>query len=82
MEFGISPSFGMPILRNRLNPVHDTPPKVDEKRTKETQQLIYLICEVEIIESNDNVLGDDAVYCEGDYKGWLHHKCVYVRTIL
>ena len=62
--------------KKKLNPVHDTPPKVDEKCTKEKQQLIFLICEVEIIESSDDVLGDDAVYCEGDCKGWLHHKCV------
>ena len=52
----------MPIVRKRLNPVHDTPPKIDEKHTKEKQQLICLICEVEFIESSDDVLGDDAVY--------------------
>ena len=66
----------MPVVRKRVNPVHDTPPKVDEKRTKEKHQPICLICDVEIIESSDDVLGDDTVYCKGICKGWLHHKCV------
>ena len=55
---------------------------VDKKRTKEKQQPICLICEVEIIESSVDVLGDDAVYCEGDCKGWLHRKCVCMSKLL
>ena len=72
----------MLIVRKRLNPVHNTPPKVDEKGTKEKQQPICLICEVEIIESSDDVLGDNIVYCEGDCNGWLHSKCVCMLKLL
>ena len=36
---------------------------------------------MEIIETSDDVLGDDAVYCEGDCKGWLHRKCVCMSKL-
>ena len=29
-----------------------------------------------IIESSDDTDGDDAFFCEGDCKAWLHRKCV------
>ena len=37
-----------------------------------SQTTVCLICDITIIKSSDDVLGDDAVYCEGDCKGWLH----------
>ena len=71
----------MLIVRIRLNPVHNTPLKVGEKCTKEKQQVICLIYDVAIIKSSYDVLGDDAVYYEGDCKGWLHCKCVCMSKL-
>lgn len=86
MEFSDSVSAfwsrRMPATGKRSNPVHDTPPKVTEKRTKEAQQVTCLICDVRIIESTNDVDGDDAVYCEGDCKAWLHRKCVSMSKLL
>ena len=71
----------MPRTRKRSNPVHNTPPKADEKRTKEIQEEICLICNLTIMESKDDVVGDDAVYCEGECKAWLHRKCVCMSKL-
>ena len=46
-------------------------PKADEKRTKEIQEEICLVCDLTIIESKDDVVGDDAVYCEGECKACM-----------
>ena len=73
-------SLRMPHTRKRSNPVHNTPPKADEKRTKEIQEEIYLICDLTIIESKDDV-DDDGVYCEGECKAWLHRKCVCMSKL-
>ena len=82
--FGLSlfvRSLRMLRTRKHLNPVHNTPPKADEKHTKEIQEEIYLICDLTIIESKDDVVGDDAVYCEGECKAWLHCKCVCMSKL-
>ena len=68
----------MPGTQKRLNPVDDSPPKASEKRKKENQPTTCLICDETIKEATDDVDGDDAVYCEGDCRAWLHRKCVYM----
>ena len=47
-----------------------------EKRTKENQQAICSICDQAILEGDDDADGEDAIFCEGDCKGWLHRKCI------
>ena len=66
----------------RSNPVHDTPPKGNEKRTKEKEDTLCSVCNTIIIEEADNVPGDDTVYCEGDCKSWMHRKCVSMSKII
>ena len=69
----------------RSNPVHDTPPKGNKKRTKEKEDTLCSVYNTIIIEETDDVPGDDAVYCEGDCKQWMHQKymsiskCIYVK---
>ena len=66
----------MPASGKRPTPDHVSPPKATEKRKKRNQSATCIICDVIIIESTDDVIGEDAVYCEGDCQAWMHRKCV------
>ena len=56
--------------------------KTKGKKVKEKDNVVCSICEKNIVESNDEVDGDDAVYCERDCKAWLHRKCVGMTKIV
>ena len=68
----------MPRTKKRPKPDHNTPPKATDKRTKENEEAICLICQPIIIEGegDDNADSDDTIFCEGGCKGWLHRKCI------
>ena len=66
----------------RSNQVHDIPPKGNEKRTKEKEETLCSICDSTITEGTDDVTGEDAVFCEGDCKSWMHRKCVSMSKIV
>lgn len=66
----------------RSNPVHDTPPKTSEKRTKENDPTICQVCCATITESSEGVIGEDAIYCEGDCKAWIHRKCLGMSKLV
>ena len=69
-------SLGMCRTGKCLNPEHNIPLIADEKRTKEKNAGGD-----SLIEKNDDTASDDAVYCEGECKAWLHRKyvCSYVK---
>lgn len=71
----------MPVGK-RSNPVHDTPPKTSEKRTKENDPTICQVCCATITESSEGVVGEDAVFCEGDCKAWIHRKCLGMSILV
>ena len=54
------------------NPVHNTPSKASQKRTKENEPTICLVCYLTITKSNN----EDAIYCEGDCKARIHRNCI------
>ena len=64
----------------RSNPVHNTPRKALQKRTKEKEPTICLVCNLTITESNNQAVGEDAIYCVGDCLGdceaWIHRKYI------
>ena len=72
----------MPTTQKRSNPVDDSPPRVSEKLKKKNQPVACLICDVTIKESTEDIDGDDAIYYDGDCKGWLHRKCVFMSKQL
>ena len=43
-------------------------------RRSSNRYALFVKCR--LLKGVDDVLGDDAVYCEGDCKGRLHPKCV------
>ena len=59
----------------RDRPTDNTPP-ARSKKNKDNQAQVCPICEKNIIEADDSVEGEDAVFCEGQCKFWLHRKCV------
>ena len=71
----------MPTVK-RSSPIHDSPPKNSEKRTKENEPEICPVCCLTITESNDKVAGEDAIYCEGECKAWIHRKCLGMSKTL
>ena len=62
--------------KKRQKPDHTTPTKDTDKRTKENPPSICPVCNAVIIEDGNDVIGDDAVYCEGTCDAWMHRKCV------
>ena len=58
----------------RKRPVDTTPPNQGVgKKTKES--IICPLCDEPIIEPGEDTEGQDAIYCEGQCKTWLHRKC-------
>ena len=51
----------------------DTSLQVAGKQSKKSN--ICPLCDEPIIESGEHTKGQDAVYCEGQCKTWLHRKC-------
>ena len=51
----------------------DTSLQVAGKQSKKSN--ICPLCNEPIIESGEHIKGQDAVYCEGQCKTWLHRKC-------
>ncbi len=43
-------------------------------------EAICMVCEKEIVKNTDKMDGEDAVYCEGECKGWLHRCCAGLTT--
>ena len=61
-------------------PVHNTPPSgVAGKKTKGTLEedkcAVCIVCDCTILEASESTEGQDAVFCEGDCQGWIHHMC-------
>ena len=66
----------------RANPVHNTPTKDPEKRTKENEPTVCPVCCLTTVENNDDVIGEDAIYCESDCKAWIHRKCIGMSKMI
>ena len=54
----------------------NTPPKCGEKKTKQGEPTVSLVCDIVIVEKDDNaspaITGEDVVLCEGTCQGWIH----------
>ena len=59
----------------RGRPSDNTPPE-KSKKNKDNPTQVCPICEENIIESDKSVSGEDAIFCEGECRVWLHRKCV------
>jgi len=65
--------------KKRANPDHNSPPKVKDKKNK--QDDMCLICNSTIVEENENQMGEEAIFCEGNCQGWLHRKCAGITNV-
>ena len=57
-------------------------PNAKEGKKKKGDVFICPICTEAIIEQTKTRKGQDAVFCEGLCKGWLHRRCAGLSTIL
>ena len=64
------------------NPVHDTPPKTSEKRTKENDPTICQVCCAMIEMSSEGVVAEDTIFCKGDCKAWIPRKCLGMSKLV
>ena len=44
-----------------------------------TEHSVCPICENVIVDAGETTVGEDAIYCEGQCKKWIHRCCAGVR---
>jgi len=62
------------VEKRRGNLQGMSPPKRNAKGRKNSE-TDCLICNEPILEPSKNCFGDEAVFCERSYQGWLHRRC-------
>jgi len=68
--------------KKRSNPDHNTPPKGKDKKNKnDDEDELCIICDQTIQEASEEQVGEEAIFCEGLCKGWLHRKCTGLSNI-
>lgn len=69
--------------KKRTNPDHNSPPKGKDKKNKQdsTEAELCVICDQTIQEDNEEQAGEEAIFCEGLCKSWLHRKCAGLSNI-
>ena len=54
--------------------------KLPRTSDRKANQAICAICEEEIIDASSQTTGEDAIYCDGHCKSWIHRRCAGLST--